>query len=425
MNPINAIDFYKVGHIDQYPIGTTEVYSNFTARKEECYFFGLKYVIERYFKEMWTSEFFDISLKPMLDEYSDIVQQALGCKPRLDHIQALHKIGYLPLEIKALPEHIWVPAGVPLLTIRNTHPDFYWLTNYIETALSAMLWKPITVATRAGQLARIASNQFQFHDFSMRGMSGLEDAAICGAAHLEFFKGTDCLPAILLRRKYYDKNFIAYSVPATEHSVMCAYGQSEELNLIKHLITDVYPSGIVSIVCDSWDFWKVINEYLPILKDIIVAREGKVVIRPDSGDPVEIVPKLIERLDNIFGSMVDENGYRVLDSHIGAIYGDSITLERATKILDTLRSKGYSPDNIVFGIGSYTYNYITRDTLGFAMKATSCVVNGERRTIFKDPITDNGTKRSAKGLLRVDENLVLHQAQTEEQANTGMLIRVF
>ncbi len=276
-------------------------------------------------------------------------------------------------------------------------------------------------------------------------MSSLQDSAISGAAHLTSFWGTDSVPGIDLVEDYYgadvEKEMIGCSVPATEHSVMCMGMQDGELATFRRLINDLYPNGIVSIVSDTWDFWKVVTEYTVLLKNEILKRDGKVVIRPDSGDPVKIVvgdpdaekgsPEYkgaIECLWDVFGGTKTDKGYKMLDSHIGLIYGDSITLERAQAILKGLEEKGFCSGNVVFGVGSYTYQYVTRDNFGFAMKATSGVVNGERRDIFKSPKTDSGTKKSAKGLLRIErENgkLVLHDQQSKQQEEQGILETVF
>lgn len=295
------------------------------------------------------------------------------------------------------------------------------------------------------ETANLEFVNYQAHDFSFRGMSSLQDAAICGAAHMTSFYGTDTVHAIDLIEDYYagnpEEELIGTSVPATEHSVMCMGTAESELETYRRLITQIYPSGIVSIVSDTWDFWRVITEYTVELKEEILKRNGKVVIRPDSGDPVKIVcgdetaeigtPEnkgAIQCLWEIFGGNITETGHKLLDSHIGLIYGDSITLQRAQDILEGLEKKGFASGNIVFGVGSYTYQYVSRDAFGFAMKATSGVVNGERRNIFKSPKTDNGAKHSAKGLLRIEYEkgeLVLYQNQTEEQEKNGELATVF
>jgi nicotinamide phosphoribosyltransferase len=470
INPLTAIDFYKADHRRQYPQGTTEVYSNFTARSsrlanviKETYdnkivFFGLQYFIKEFLISAWNENFFKQPKQTVVAAYKRRMDYSLG-KDAIDvaHIAALHDLGYLPLMIKALPEGTRVPIGVPVLTIVNTHPDFFWLTNYIETIISSYLWKPTTSATTAFEYKKLLTDYaiktgsptefvpFQAHDFSFRGMSSLQDAAISGAGHLTSFVGTDSVPAIDLMEDYYlanaEQEMIGCSVPATEHSVMCMGMEDGELATFKRLISETYPTGIVSIVSDTWDFWKVITEYTVALKAMILKRDGKVVIRPDSGDPVKIVagdpdaipgsPEFkgaIECLWDVFGGSITGTGYKLLDAHIGLIYGDSISLERASQILQCLEAKGYASSNIVFGVGSFTYQYVTRDNFGFAMKATSGVVNGERRDIFKNPKTDSGTKKSAKGLLRVEHDgkqLVLHDRQTEAQEQQGLLRVVF
>lgn len=469
-NPLTAIDFYKADHRRQYPEGTTEVYANFTPRASrlakvldeyfdnKVVFFGLQYFIKDFLQEVWIKEFFEQPKEQVLKSYQRRMDTALGPNAiGVQHLEDLHDLGYLPIKIKALPEGKRCPIGVPCMTIVNTKPEFFWLTNYLESVISAYLWKPITSATTAFEYKKLLKKhaektgtdegfvQFQAHDFSFRGMSGLEDAAISGAGHLTSFWGTDTVAAIDFTENYYGANaeedMIGGSVPATEHSVMCMGMQDGELGTFERLINEVYPNGIVSIVSDTWDFWKVITEYTVILKPQILARDGKVVIRPDSGDPVKIVagdpeapegtPEYkgaIECLWEIFGGTQTTTGYKLLDPHIGLIYGDSITLERAEQILQQLEDKGFASGNVVFGVGSFTYQYVTRDTFGFAMKATSGVVNGERRDIFKDPKTDGGTKRSAKGLLRVEAQeggYVLHDQQTEEQEKQGALETVY
>lgn len=462
INPLTSIDFYKADHRRQYPEGTSEVYSNFTARSFSHFdgsslwdgkivFFGLRYFISDFLDHCWNEGFFNQDKELVLKNYKKRMDAALGKDAiSVDHLAALHDLGYLPLHIKALPEGARVKAGVPLLTIVNTHPDFFWLTNYIESALSCYLWKPITSATIAFEYKKLLLKyanktnsslefvQYQAHDFSFRGMSNLQDAAVSGAAHLTSLYGTDTVQAIDFVEQFYGmdsrESIIGCSVPATEHSVMSMTGEEGELYAIRRLICELYPKGIVSIVSDTYNFWRVIEEYLPLLKNEILAREGRVVIRPDSGDPVDIIcgydgaKGVIEVLWDIFGGSITERGYKLLDPHIGVIYGDSITIRVAEEILISLEAQGFASGNIVFGIGSYTYQHVTRDTFGFAMKATSGVVNGGRRDIFKNPKTDSGVKKSARGLLRVEfENgeYVLNENQTEEQEKQGALKTIF
>jgi nicotinamide phosphoribosyltransferase len=476
VNPLTAIDFYKADHRRQYPEGTEYVYSNFTPRSSHLFTGGLKdfdnrvvvWGVQGFIKwfliDTWNREFFEQPKEEVCAAYKRRMDNALGPDAvATQHFEDLHDLGYLPLRIKALPEGSRCPIGVPMLTIRNTKPEFFWLVNYLETVLSAELWKPMTTATIAYEYRRLLDtfaertgadptfSVLQGHDFSSRGMSGIGDASCSGSGHLLSFIGTDSVSAIDYAETYYDADSdagpIGVSVPATEHSVMCMGGQEDEIGTFKRLITELYPTGIVSIVSDTWDFWKVLTEYAPALREEIMGRQpnalglNKVVFRPDSGDPVKIIcgdksqpahtPEhkgAVQCLWEEFGGTVNEKGYRTLDQHVGLIYGDSITLKRARRILDLLEKQGFTSDNIVFGIGSYTYQFLTRDTFGFAMKATWGQVNGEGRDIFKDPVTDDGRKKSAKGLLHVepvDGTYVLRDQVSKNMEHRGALETVF
>lgn len=464
----HATDFYKCGHYRQFPLGTEMVYSNMTCRADthanvlpdfdhKTVFFGLQAVIRWMLIGLWNESFFRKPKADVIAKYQRRMDRALGPGAvTTDHIAALHDLGYLPLHIKALPEGSRVDIRVPLFTIRNTKPEFYWLTNYVETQVSAEMWKMMTSATTAYEYRRLFTRfaletgvdpsfvDFQGHDFSARGMSGISDATQSGAAHLTSFKGTDTVSAIdFLEDLYYDPSdpFIAGSVPATEHAVVCAGGYEEELDTFRRLLTETYPAGIVSLVSDTWSFWQVMTEFTVTLKEEIMARDGRAVFRPDSGDPVKIIvgdpdaqpdtPEFygaVECLWDVFGGTVTDKGFKTLDSHVGLIYGDSISLDRASRILEGLRAKGFSSANIIFGIGSYTYQMCTRDTFGTAIKATFARVDGEDRNLFKDPKTDSGVKKSARGLIRVefeDGRFVLHDQQTWGEENKGLLETVF
>lgn len=458
MNPLTLTDFYKVGHIFQYPEGTTLIFDNMTPRGsriegvDHVVAFGLQYYVQRYLIEEWNTNFFALSKDEAVSAYQDRTAGA-GLPVTTDHIAALHDLGYLPIEIWALPEGTRVPLRVPTMVLWNTHPDFFWLPNYLETSLSATVWGPSTSATIADQyrtyLDAVAETTggaaefvpFQGHDFSMRGMFGLEAAMLSGAGHLLSFNGTDTIAAIDFLEKYYPgADFVGGSVPATEHSVMCAGGKVDEVETFRRLITEVYPEGIVSIVSDTWDYWRVLTDYLPSLKDEILARDGKVVIRPDSGDPVKIIvgdpdapegtPEhkgSFEILAEIFGAETNDKGFRELDSHIGLIYGDSITYDRCVAICEGLMAKGFVP-NLVFGIGSYTYQYNTRDTFGYAVKATYAEIDGVPHNIEKDPATDDGLKKSATGLLAVvetDTGLELKQEVSWDEVRNCAFEQVF
>lgn len=429
-------DFYKISHREQYPENTELVYSTWTPRDsrmkgvDKVVAFGFQAFIKNYLIDFFNTNFFNRPVDDVTAEYSRIIKATLGVEsPDVSHIEYLHSLGYLPLEIKALEEGTLVPLRVPMLTIQNTDPKCFWLTNYIETLASCELWQATTSATIANEYRKILevyamrtagstdAVQFQGHDFSMRGMSSLKSAMVSGAGHLLSFSGTDTIPAVNFLEEYYnadvEKELVGTSIPATEHSVQCAYGDDERY--FKRIINEVYPTGFASIVSDGYDFWKVIGELLPSLKSDIMARDGKLVIRPDSGDPVKIVcgddknvnplaqKGAVECLWDIFGGTINALGYKELDPHIGIIYGDAITLNRCEEICKQLEAKGFASTNVVFGIGSYTYQYNTRDTFGFALKSTMCVINGDEKQIFKDPKTDNGVKKSQKGKVIVSK----------------------
>jgi nicotinamide phosphoribosyltransferase len=445
---LTSIDSYKLSHAEQYPVGITKVYSNFTPRSESHFnvpsefkdgkivWFGLQMFLQE-LNAVWKETFFDLAFDEVEKEALEFY--APFCGPNgfnVSRLEELHNLGYLPLEIKALPEGVRVPIGVPVLTITNTLPQFAWLPNFLETWMSCELWKSCTSATTSFVYRKILNKyqkltggfegfvQWQSHDFSVRGMSGIYDAAKSGAGHLLSSTGTDNLPAVKLINDCYrgKETFVGGSVPATEHSVMCAGGKESEVETFRRLIK-TYPSGVVSIVSDTWDFWNVITNTARELKDEILARVpdqfglAKVVFRPDSGDPVKIIcgdPEAevgspafkgaVECLAEIFGTTTNDKGFKTLNQRVGLIYGDSITPQRADEILYRLAAKGFASDNIVFGVGSYTFQYQTRDTLGFAMKATYVEIEGVGQAIFKDPKTDSGTKKSAKGLLSVGKD---------------------
>lgn len=531
--PTLLCDFYKLSHRPQYPKGTEAIYSTMTPRSnkhmpmiDKVVVFEIQSFIKEFLIGYFNKYFFARKKEVVLAEYARVIKFCLGEEnPDTTHIAELHDLGYLPVRIKALKEGTLAPMKVPVMTIENTMPKFFWITNYLETLLSTEIWQGMTSASIALQYRKILNEYamktvgttdgvvFQGHDFSMRGMSSLQSAQKSGAGHLLSFVGTDTVPAILYLEQFYnaniEKELVGTSIPATEHSVMCANGQNE-YEVFKRMITEVYPKGLVSIVSDTWDFWNIVGEIIPRLKEVIENREGKVVIRPDSGIPEDIlcgthIPDLtgskyvsnleeakqdfyeslleelredtphgehgdteisgqfkydgkyyeleigvdydrhdkrfyyicddkvkrfeeftpsvadlglIEALWNIFGGTITEQGYKVLAPCIGAIYGDAITLERCKTICKRLADKGFASTNVVFGIGSYTYQFNTRDTFGFAMKATYAVINGEEKLIYKDPKTDDGTKKSQKGrvvVIEEDGELKLIDGLNKEQ----------
>jgi len=581
MSAAETVDFYKVDHINQYPKGSESVYSGFTPRSAKLFVnnsemydnkvlnFGIQIVVKDYLINFWNDTFFNIPKEEAIEKYKRRMVHSIG-EVKLDQWEKLHNLGYLPIVLKSLDEGTRSPIKVPVFTVKETISEFFWLTNYIETALSTEAWKKYTMATTAYEFRRVLEKyakltgspkdfvQFQGHDFSMRGLSSREEAYKNSPAHLTCFMGTDTIPAISGMEDFYNcdasKELIGTSVYASEHSTVtmsianfindrhkgtlavasilpersaewktnewksdwqqdledaikegykyihtidddcyyeiiddgCVRSQSKEFcairsnmdldnltdrqtaehDVLEYLLTEVYPSGIYSHVSDSYDYWYTLNNTVRSLKDVILERDAdtngfsKLTLRPDSGDPEKIICGLrirdlapylkgdkydktlteinnsanyyintsyydgyfyngetydfngellsdeevkgsLEILWEIFGGEVNEKGYKVINPKVGLIYGDSITVKREELILKHMKEMGFASCNIIFGIGSYSYSYCTRDTLGFAMKATHGVVNGNSIEIFKDPKTDSGVKKSAKGLMRV------------------------
>lgn len=565
----HMVDVYKLGHAAMYALGTDFLYSNLTPRSDKHFNGGKGYdhkmvvfgtqgsIME--IVEDWNESFFSQPKEKVIRRYTRRLNGVLGAgvvSPA--RMAALHDVGYLPVEIKTIDEGARIGMKIPMLTIKNTIPDFFWLVNYLETALSSQIWQMTTNATIAYEYKRIlvaaalrtgAATEgvlFQGHDFSLRGMPGYVAGARSGSGHLSSFSGTDSLGSIDYIEDYYgegldlDAYFIAGSIPATEHAVsssniitraarMEKQGLVGDIRLLAEAefmldyITRQNPNGFCSYVADTYDYWAVLTRILtmPKIKAAIMARDGRLVIRPDSGDPLDIIcgtagetyetledaiyevndqhyneaseacegshcmgndeyetyvyiksegkyytlktqfeynrhDKQYYYIDNwskgygettaeemeptaemkgsiqllweTFGGTVNEAGFKELDSHIGLIYGDSITLERADSITRKLESMGFASTNVVFGIGSYTYQCNTRDTFGTAMKATATAVEGEFFEIYKDPATGDKLKQSAKGLLYVGINdkgefFLLDQVSPEKEAEGELKLR--
>lgn len=380
--------------------------------------------------------------KSRATEFGKDMSLHLGSTYDASHFEALHDLGYLPILIKALPEGLETPAGIPHMTFINTVKGFAWLTLYLETIISSLAWKPATSATIAMQYKRNATDwvadtdpkndwlvPFLCHDFSARGLSPW-DSLSSGLGHATSFRGSDSLIVIPGARYFYDESHTEVcinSVNASEHSVSTTkiFTVGEKQMIIDWL--KEFPSGILSVVCDTFSTWQFVD-YLrdPEIKELIENRAGKLVVRPDSGDPVEIIcgkfevvqkmsgkvlspidstkPEdrgVIQLLYDIFGGIVNEQGRIVLNPKIGAIYGDSINLERQAEIYQRLSRRGFATSNIVLGVGSFTYQMNTRDTLGWAAKGGWFEANGVGYGIYKDPVTGDGSKKSPKGLLQV------------------------
>lgn len=477
IQPLSFADSYKLSHHGFEIKGTEYIYSNLTPRTGKYFpipsdvfdgksvLFGVQYLIKGVLMNEFNKNFFNVPKKEAISRFKRRCDTHLGKdKVKMERFEKLHDLGYLPISIKSLMEGSLVPFKVPYLTIKNTHPEFGWLTNYLETLISSTVWKMCYSATLIKEYKKIVNRyadetvgnrehtNFSLHGFELRGMSGIEDGARTGAGLLLHSWGTDNIPAIEFLEEYYladaEKEIIGLSVPASEHAVT-SLGTSvgNEFEFFERAITEYYPDGIVSLVSDTFDYFKVITEFASKLKDKILKRPvnefglSRVVFRPDSGDQIEIIcgnPKApigspeykgtIECLWDIFGGTISKQGYKMLDSHVGCILGDGCDYRVISGVLEGLKKKGFASSNILFGIGSYSMNTASRDSLGIAQKATWAQVNGVGYELFKDPKTDSGMKKSARGLLRVDkvngEYILKDQCTPEEEAG-GELKEVF
>lgn len=472
-------DAYKLSHKGFMPDGLQYIYANLTPRSSKYlpvlkeYYdnkvvsFSQQFFIKDFLMNEWNETFFHQPKEKIIKQLKRRFDTYLG-KDNVStkHFEELHDLGYLPISIKILPEGSRVNIGVPIVTIKNTHPNFGWLTNYLETVMSCELWKPMVNATITYEIRKMINKfaldttgttqgtEWSMHGFEFRGMGGRHCAAINGAAMLLNTCGTDTIPAIDLLENYYnadaEKELIAASVPASEHA--CAslgVAMEDELEFLRKVIKHYYPKGIVSYVSDTYDYWNVITNLAKQLKDDIINRVpneyglAKLVFRPDSGDPVKIIcgdkdahvgsseyKGSVECLWDIFGGTISKNGYKILHERVNLIYGDSINQQRAFEIMQGLKDKGFASGNcnVVFGVGSFTMEYSTRDSLSLAVKATWSQVNDEQYNLFKEPKTDSGTKKSAKGLLRVDKignDYVLKDCCTPEEEAGGELKEAF
>ena len=399
-------DSYKASMAYQYPENTTGVFSYISSRGgkyKDLVFFGTQAFIKEYLSVPITQE--DIDLAESIWSAHGLPFYREGWEYILNE-----KGGYLPLKIRAAPEGTIVPSGEVMLTIENTDPKCFWLTTYVETALLRAIWYPVTVATNSREIKKviakyldktgdIAGLDFKLHDFGARGASSNESAMIGGMAHLVNFMGTDTIAAVVGARHYYNEPIAGYSIPASEHSTITSWGRDGEVYAYRNMVKQFggkYP--LIAVVSDSYDIFNAAdNIWGKDLRQEVVDSGSTVVVRPDSGDPVEIVVKVTEILDKNFGSTVNDKGYKVLNN-VRVIQGDGIDIDTIDDILEALTSLGYSADNIAFGMGGALLQAPQRDDQKFAMKASSACVNGEWVDVFKDPITDKG-KSSMKGRL--------------------------
>lgn len=494
-NSLFYTDGYKIGHKFMLAPNTSRLYGTWIPRSTKYAPKGITKIVSfgqqlmmRWLHDEFKENFFNLSKEEAM-KFSKDMSMYLGLEYDGSHFEKLYDLGYLPIRVKSLPEGIETLPNIPHMTFINTVDGFAWLTLYLETIISSLAWKPSTSATIALQYRRNVTNwvmktdpasywliPFLCHDFSARGLSPW-DMLSSGLGHATSFRGSDTLIVIPGSRYFYDEseNEVSInSVNASEHSVSTTkiFTVGEKQMIIDWL--KEFPTGILSIVADTFDLWKLITEYLtdPEVKGLIMARDGKLVIRPDSGDPVDIIcgkhhekiedgivydsyfkedhgngswrsiisetsiPEakgVIELLWDIFGGTVNEQGFKVLNPKIGAIYGDSITLDRQIQIYERLSKKGFASSNVVLGVGSFTYQMNTRDTLGFAAKGAWFEIdnNGNKLgyDIYKDPVTDDGTKKSLKGFCSVHQDesgeYYVKTQCTSEEENLGLLQTIY
>ncbi|MGN9135835.1 nicotinate phosphoribosyltransferase [Clostridium sp. HCP1S3_B4] len=465
--PLLLCDFYKTVHSEQYPKGITKLVSYFTPRmtriegEDKLVMFGLQAFIKEYLIDYFNENFFSKPKDEVVAEYNRILSYTLGKNSYKDEkIKKLHDLGYLPLEIKAIPEGERVPIKVPMLEISNTHSDFAWLVNAIETLLSCSLWHTMVSANVGYNYRQIVNKYYDISvddniprskalgDFSMRGQESLESAIKSSAAFCLSFLNTATVPAIPFLEEYYNcdctKEPVAFGSISTEHSVMCSNTavDGDEITMLKRLLNETYKDLSFSMVSDSYDYWNLVDNILPQCKEDILNHNGCLLVRGDSGDPVQVVTDTVFHLWDIFGGTVNSKGYKVLDSHVKAIYGDSITPERAKQIYEILIKNGFACNNVALGVGSFSmeclqkdgkFSPFTRDTFGIAVKATYGEMGDKPLMIFKNPKTDTGNfKKSQRGMCRVfhDKNGVITyedglDRNTINYNKENMLITVF
>jgi len=482
-NPMLLIDFYKAVHAEMLPKGITKSVSYFTPRMSrvnrwnKVVNFGLQGFIKTYLIDYFNDEFFNKPFDAVISDYKRIMDNCLGKDAyKIEKIENLHKLGYLPIEVFSLPEGTLVPVHVPMFGITNTHPDFAWLPQSLESLISAESWHPMIAATVGYTYRQIVNHYYDITcddnvsrakalgNFDFRGEESLQSAFKAGAGWCLSFLNTATVPTIPYLEEMYNcdctKEPVAFGSPSTEHAVMCSnYAiDGDEETLLRRLLTEIYPNTSFSAVLDSYDYWNVIENILPKLKKEILEHNGCMLMRGDSGDSiVETVTKTVFKLWDIFGGTVNSKGYKVLDPHVKAIYGDSITLQRCEDIYDVLLENGFACSNVALGVGSFSMQCIeevecvtvrtddyetafgetfmlkpfTRDTFGIAIKATYCEVNGIPYPIFKNP-KESSFKKSQKGccIVTIDDsgNYTYDDGHTWEEvvnAKTNQLKTVF
>jgi nicotinamide phosphoribosyltransferase len=409
-NLLLLTDSYKATHWKQYPPGTERIYSYFESRGgrfDEVVFFGLQYYLERYLAGR-------VVTQERIERAADFWARHFG-DPTLfnrlgwEHVLREHG-GRLPVSIRAVPEGTPVPLRNVMMSIENTDPRCYWLTNHLETLL-VQVWYGSTVATLSREMKRLildflertgdpALIPLKLHDFGFRGTSSVESASLGGAAHLVNFEGTDTVAGCLLAQEYYAADMPGTSIPASEHSTITAWGPEEELGAFENML-NAFPTGTVACVSDSWDIFRACAElWGSELRDRVLAREGTLVIRPDSGDPPAVVTRVLDLLGDAFGAERNAKGFKILPPQVRVIQGDGIGYEMTGSILSAMERAGWSADNITFGMGGGLLQKLDRDTQEFAFKCSEITRSGVARDVYKDPVTDHG-KHSKRGRLKL------------------------
>lgn len=465
MNPMLLIDFYKAVHAEMLLKHMTKSVSYYTPRMSrvnrwgKVVMFGLQGFIKTYLIDYFNEEFFAKPFETVMADYQRVMDASLGKDIYgMEKIENLHKLGYLPIEIVAIPEGTRVPMHCPMFGITNTHPDFAWLPQSLESLISAESWHPMLAATVGYTYREIVNHYYgltcddnisrakALGAFDFRGEESLESAIKAGAGWCMSFLNTATVPVIPYLESVYNcdctKEPVAFGSPSTEHSVMCSnYAvDGDEITLLRRLLTEIYPNTSFSAVLDSYDYWNVIDNILPQIKDEILAHNGCMLMRGDSGDCVDVVTKTVFKLWEEFGGTINSKGYKVLDPHVKAIYGDSITVQRCEEIYKILMEHGFACSNVALGVGSFSFQCIeedgvlkpfTRDTFSSCIKATYCEIDGKPLPIFKNP-KDGGFKKSQKGCCVVykgnDNELCYKDEFTWDEAygdSRNMLVPVF
>jgi nicotinamide phosphoribosyltransferase len=433
-----ATDSYKVSHHRQYPPGTEVVYSFFESRGgvfPATTFFGLQYLLLRYLSgPVVTHEDVLEAAEAFALHFGD---PALANRAGWERIIDVHG-GKLPVLIRAIPEGTTVPNHNVLLTIENTDPELPWLTNYLETLL-AQLWYPSTVATQSRETRRLVARYleetgdpstvgFKIHDFGFRGSTSVESAGLGGAAHLTSFMGTDTMQALRVAKMYYNEPMAGFSIPAAEHSTITAWGEEHEVDAYRNML-EAFPTGLVAVVSDSYNIFEACRElWGRQLREQVLERDGVLVVRPDSGEPVEVVLAVLAALGQAFGVETNEKGYAVLNPKVRVIQGDGIDYAMVGKILEAMKASGWSADNLAFGSGGGLLQKLNRDTQKFAFKCCAVRVNGVWRDVIKHPVTDPGknSKAGRMALVRVDGEYCTMREETAATAGfANLLVPVF